>query len=159
MTSKLPTYAELLGPTLRVLRDLGGSGSIDEVNDGISQMTGATQEQLDQTYPKSGGPILTDRMSWARSWLKAPGYISNPSRGVWVLELIGREVADKSTAELKKLVLAHTGPRSPLRRLLRTQMTRGSSRTQPQRQRGAIIFCLGFRHSTRPPLSAFASAF
>lgn len=106
MTSKLPTYAELLGPTLRVLKDLGGSGSIDEVNDGISQLIGATQEQLDITYPKSGGPVLTDRMSWARSWLKMPGYVSNPSRGVWVLEEAGRAVADKPAADLKKLIFS-----------------------------------------------------
>ena len=62
----------MFSPTLKVLRTLGGSGSIEEINDALTAMIGATQAHLDVTYPKSGAPVLPDRMSWARSFLKSP---------------------------------------------------------------------------------------
>jgi restriction system protein len=65
---------------------------------------GASQEQLDVTYPKSGAAVLPDRMAWARSFLKLAGFVANPKRGVWVLTEDGRAATKKSPAELKQTV-------------------------------------------------------
>ena len=100
----LPKVIDLYKPTLEALATLGGSGSIEELEEAMIPALGVTQEQLDVTYPKSGGPVLTDRMSWARSWLKFPNFISNPKRGVWVLTENGRAAAEKSNAEIRKIV-------------------------------------------------------
>lgn len=100
----LPKYDELFSPTLQVLEKLGGSGSIEEIDDGVAGAISATQEQLDVTYAKSGVPVLSDRMAWARSWLKNPGFVTNPSRGVWVLTETGRSAVNKPNGELKKLI-------------------------------------------------------
>ena len=81
----LPKYDDVFSPTLKVLRTLGGSGAIDEINDAMAAAIGVTKVQADVTYPKSGAPVLPDRMSWARSFLKLPGLVANPTRGVWVL--------------------------------------------------------------------------
>ncbi len=102
----LPKYDDLFEPTLRALRELGGSGSIEEVDDAVAAAIGATQAQLDATYAKSGASVLPDRMSWARSFLKLPGLVANPKRGVWVLTEEGRLAADKPNAELKRIVSA-----------------------------------------------------
>ena len=67
---------------------------------------GASQEQLDVTYPKSGAAVLPDRMAWARTFLKLAGLAANPKRGVWVLTEEGRIAAKKSPAELKQIVNA-----------------------------------------------------
>jgi restriction system protein len=106
LTSKasLPKYDELYKPTLNALIVLGGSGSIEEIDDAIISAIGATQDQLDVIYPKSGASILPDRMAWARSWLKTAGLITNPKRGVWVLSEEGRVAADKAPADLKQFV-------------------------------------------------------
>jgi restriction system protein len=56
------------------------------------------------TYAKSGAPVLPDRMSWARSFLKLPGFVANPTRGVWVLTEAGRTAAEKTNTELKQIV-------------------------------------------------------
>lgn len=104
--SSLPKYDDLLSPTLKAVETLGGSGSIEEIDEGLITAIGATQAQLDVTYPKSGAPVLADRMSWARSSLKLPGYLANPSRGVWVLTEEGRAAAHKSNNELKQIVNA-----------------------------------------------------
>jgi restriction system protein len=91
---------------LEVLTKLGGSGSIEEVDDAMIAAIGASQGQMDVTYPKSGAAVLPDRMSWARSFLKLAGLVENPKRGVWVLTEEGRVAADKSNPELKKIVNA-----------------------------------------------------
>jgi restriction system protein len=86
-----------------VLTALGGSGSVEELDEALIAKIGATQEQLDVTYPKSGMAVLPDRMSWARSFLKLPGLVANPKRGVWVLTEDGRVAAGKSNTELKQI--------------------------------------------------------
>lgn len=102
----LPKHDDLFKPTLEVLTKLGGSGSIEEIDDAMIATIGASQEQLDITYPKSGAAVLPDRMSWARSFLKLAGLATNPKRGVWVLTEEGRSAANKSNAELKQIVSA-----------------------------------------------------
>jgi restriction system protein len=108
MTKKtaLPTVADLYKPTLDVLKALGGSGSPTEIDDGVIALIGATQEQQSATYPKSGAAVLPDRIAWARSFLKYPGFASNEMRGVWVLTEKGRLADTKSGEELKKIVNA-----------------------------------------------------
>ncbi len=102
----LPKYDDLFVPILKVVKTLGGSGTIQEIDDALVIAIGATQEQLDITYPKSGAPVLPDRMSWTRSFLKLAGFLVNPTRGVWVLTETGRASADKSNSDIKKIVAA-----------------------------------------------------
>lgn len=96
----LPKYDDLFSSTLKVPRTLGGSGAIDEINDAIAAAIGVTQAQADVTYSKSGAPVLPDRMSWARSFLKLPGLVANPTRGVWVLTEAGQAAVDKPNTPL-----------------------------------------------------------
>ena len=103
-TVDLPKYDDLFKPTLVGLTKLGGSATIEELDDAIIAAIGATQEQLDVVYPKSGAAALPDRMAWARSFLKVAGFVTNPKRGVWVLTEDGRIAARKSNAELKQIV-------------------------------------------------------
>ena len=102
----LPKYDDLFKPTLEALAKLGGSASIEELEEALISALGVTQEQLDVTYSKSGAAVLPDRMSWARSFLKIGGFVTNPRRGVWVLTEDGREALPKSNADLKRIVSA-----------------------------------------------------
>jgi restriction system protein len=81
-------------PTLMSLDDLGGSGSVDEIQDRVIGLTQLTPEQLELTYPTSGAAIAVDRMSWARSWMKHGGFVASGGRAVWVLTDLGREALD-----------------------------------------------------------------
>lgn len=111
MTTTLPKYDDFMQPTLQAVRDLGGSASIEEIQDKLTEMMGLTQAQLDAAYPKSGALIATDRMSWARSHLKIAGLLASGGKGVWVLTDAGREAANLSPAqvkaEVKKLRASH----------------------------------------------------
>jgi restriction system protein len=101
---ELPKYDNLFKLTLEILTSLGGSAAIEELDDALISRIGASQEQLDVVYPKSGAPVLSDRMSWARSFLKIAGLVTNPRRGIWVLTEEGRNATSKSNAELKQIV-------------------------------------------------------
>lgn len=101
MSDPLPKYHEFMLPTLRALDALGGSGSIDEIQDHIIASIGLSPLQLELTYPTSGAAIAPDRMSWARSWMKHGGFVASGGRAVWVLTDLGREALDWQPSEIK----------------------------------------------------------
>ena len=102
--ASLPKYDDLFKPTLNALISLGGSGTNEEIEDAVITAIGATQEQLDITSSKNGVGVLSNRIAWARSWLKTAGLTANPKRGVWVLTEDGRVAANKTVVELKQIV-------------------------------------------------------
>lgn len=104
MTVQLPTHENFMLPTMKVLEAHGGSASIEEIEEALIEMLGLTTEQLEVTYPSSGAPVVPDRMSWARSYLKYPGFLDNPKRGVWVLTEHGRVALDWSEDQIRKAV-------------------------------------------------------
>ena len=91
-------------PTLELLDSLGGSASIEEIEAGLIERFAFTQDVLDATYPASGDPIVTDKMSWARSHLKFPGFLTN-NRGVWVLTEHGRAMLGQPLEVIRREVL------------------------------------------------------
>jgi restriction system protein len=111
MTATLPKYDDFMLPTLKALQDLGGSASIEEIQDRLSETMGLTPSQLDASYPKSGALVAPDRMSWARSHLKIAGMLTSGGKGIWVLTDLGREATTTTSAQVKaqvkKLSSAH----------------------------------------------------
>ena len=76
----LPKYHELMWPTLCALRELGGSGSIAEIEDLV---VGAFPEDI-QEIPHDGfRSEIAYRVAWARTYLKYIGAVENSARGVW----------------------------------------------------------------------------
>lgn len=91
-------------PTLHVLRDMGGSASVEEIEEKLIERFGFTQPQLDVIYETSGDNVIHDKMSWARSYLKFPNFVSNETRGVWVLTEAGRAAADQPLEVVRKTI-------------------------------------------------------
>lgn len=101
---ELPKYHELMQPTLLALDKIGGSASIHEINDAVADALGLTQEQLDREYDSGAGPIIPDRLSWARSYLKGAGLLDSGGRGIWILTDEGRAAIAWPTKALKTKV-------------------------------------------------------
>ncbi len=102
MADTLPKYHEFMLPTLIALDDLGGSGSIDEIEDKVIALTNLSQEQLELSYPTSGAPIAPHRMAFARSWMKYGGFVASGGRAVWVLTDKGREALNWSPGQIRE---------------------------------------------------------
>jgi len=82
----IPPHYEFMIPTLKALIELGGSGTIEEINDKIYSIANVKDEILEiQHSEKSNDSEIDYRLAWARTYLKAFGLITNSSRGVWAL--------------------------------------------------------------------------
>ncbi len=69
MTNKIPQYHSFFNPILKALRALGGSGSIEEINEKIIGTLEFTNEALEKLHdPKTGNETEIEyRLAWART--------------------------------------------------------------------------------------------
>lgn len=96
------TYDELFDPTLEALHNLGGSGSVDEIEEQVASILKLTDEQVSEIH-RGGTSKLTYRLAWARNYLKRYGLLENSSRGVWALS----EQGQKTKQVDKQIVKRH----------------------------------------------------
>ena len=88
----LPTYRELIYPTLRAVASLGGSAQGAEITDALTELLKVTPEQLAVTYDGRPKSVLIDRMDWARSYAKLAGALDSPRRGLFILSNLGKHI-------------------------------------------------------------------
>lgn len=88
----LPSYQDLIYPTLKAVAALGGSASGREITTRVLDDLGATDEQLAVTYASRPKSILIDRLEWARSYAKLGGVLESPMRALYVLTTLGKGV-------------------------------------------------------------------
>ena len=82
----IPNFDQLMIPTLEALKDLGGSGTIEEINEKASEIAQIKDEILQIPHDDSGLRSEVEyRLAWSRTYLKKFGLIENSSRGVWSL--------------------------------------------------------------------------
>lgn len=99
---KVPTFDQLMIPLIVALKELGGSGTIDEIYDKVIEITGLSDQVLEISHGDSGNITeVAYRLSWARTYLKKYGILENSSRGVW---LISKGVEDVDNINVKDVV-------------------------------------------------------
>lgn len=99
---EIPKWNQMFRPTVESLRALGGSGTIQEVNEKAIELEGYTDEQLAVLHGKDEKSEIEYRLAWARTNLKNLGAVTNSSRGVWALTEYGREVTEAELIERDK---------------------------------------------------------
>ncbi len=106
----IPPYEKMMNPVILALRELGGSGTIEEIEDEVIDSMEFTEEQLSVVHnPDKGGQSkISYRLAWARTYLKKFGILENSSRGVWALTLKGRETEFVDEDEVRKFVRAQS---------------------------------------------------
>ncbi len=87
----VPSYVELLWPTLRAIRAIGDSGSIEEIVEKVIELEGFTEEQQSVLHVDGPGSEIQYRLAWTRTYLKGMGLLDNSARGVWALTDKGRD--------------------------------------------------------------------
>ena len=104
----IPTFDALLNPLLQALKSLGGSGTIEEINNKVVEVAGLTDKQLEVLHnPAKGGVTEIEyRLGWSRTYLKQFGILENSSRGVWALTVAGSKVDRVDEKEVKRVVQA-----------------------------------------------------
>jgi restriction system protein len=99
---EIPSAFTFAWDTVQVLRDLGGSGSIEEINESVVKLRGLTEEQQAVPHPRGNRSEIEYRLAWARTLVKDLGLITNSQRGVWALTPAGQTVTKEGVDELKK---------------------------------------------------------
>ena len=83
---KVPTHDKMMIPTLEALKILGGSGTIEEINEKVYEIAGYDEELLEIPHNENGIQSKVEyRLAWARTYLKKYGLIENSTRGIWAL--------------------------------------------------------------------------
>lgn len=89
----IPTYRDLMYPTLVAVRQLGGSAAIAELEEAVPEIAHVTGEQLAVEYPEGssqqGESKVINRLHWARTYLKKIGALDNSERGIWSITPLG----------------------------------------------------------------------
>jgi len=98
----VPTFDEMMLPTLQALKETGGSASNQELLARVVQIMAIPEEV--QNLPHLDGPRteVEYRLQWARTWLAKVGAIQNSERGVWIITAAGRTLTEM---EVKNIVV------------------------------------------------------
>lgn len=102
----VPTFQDLMNPIVRALKDLGGSGTIEEIDSKATEIAKVTDEQLEVLHnpEKSSQTEIEYRLAWARTYLKKYGVLENSSRGVWALTPKGRQLETLNPKTVRQYV-------------------------------------------------------
>ena len=82
-------FVRYFGPLLDALRELGGSGTPDEVVQRIAEDLKLSDEVQNELLP-SGVPRYRNQVAWARFYLVREGLLDSSRRGIWSLTERGR---------------------------------------------------------------------
>ena len=106
MTSILLQYDDLMNPVLQALKELGGSGTNEEINSKVIEITKVPSYQLEILHnPTKGGMTEIEyRLMWTRTYLKKFGVIENSTRGIWALTTRGSTIDKVDEKDVVKAV-------------------------------------------------------
>lgn len=79
----VPTFDEMMLPTIQALEELGGSGNIKEINAKVSLLLKLSEETLAVPHGNTSQSEVEYRLYWSRTYLKKYGVLESTGRGVW----------------------------------------------------------------------------
>lgn len=87
-------YDNLMNPVIQALKQLGGSGTNEEINTKVAEIAKIPTDELEVLHnPDKGGMTEIEyRLMWTRTYLKTYGILENSSRGVWSLTPTGTKI-------------------------------------------------------------------
>jgi restriction system protein len=110
LSSKVPKYHQLIYPTLKALKALGGSGTNEEILDKVCELEQFPAEIDQVPHSDNRQTEINYRLAWARTYLKRVGAVDNSQHGIWTLTEKGASLTPddckKIPAEVRKMVAA-----------------------------------------------------
>ncbi len=132
---EVPTHDQLLNPTLKALRKLGGSASIIELLEQVIADSQLPREVIERPHTgKRNRTELEYRLAWARTYLKKYGLITNSTRGVWALTPRGHEVEAVDPQAVNRFVLCGRSANAKDKQTLQ-RLTTGTPRPEEAKKR------------------------
>jgi restriction system protein len=99
----IPTYDGLFNPLLKAAHELGGSASVAEQEDKVTELLKLSNEEAAEIH-RGNRTKLSYRLAWARNYLKRYGLLENSARGVWALTATGQTTKHVDPKEVNRVV-------------------------------------------------------
>lgn len=82
---QMPTFDQLMEPTMKALETLGGSGGIEEIATEVIKQLNLPESVTSKMHDpaKSSQTEVEYRLAWSRTYLKKYGFLTNSARGIW----------------------------------------------------------------------------
>lgn len=120
--SILPSFDELIIPTVKALIELGGSGTIEEINTKVYEIAELTDEVLQIPHGEEGNMNEIDyRLAWSKTYLKKFGLVENSSRGVWALLKSDIKISELDYVEIVRKVREQNKPTNTKPKITKTE--------------------------------------
>ena len=96
----------MMNPLLKALKELGGSGTIEEISTKVTEDLDLSDEIVEVLHnpEKSSQTEVEYRLAWTRTYLKKYGLLENSTRGVWALTNKGRQTEEVNPDKVKRFV-------------------------------------------------------
>lgn len=89
---KGPAYNEMMTELFQAIKELGGSGTINEIDQKTLEILQLPQDVTEYPHGDGNKTEIQYRLAWTRTYMKKVGILENSSRGVWALTSKGREL-------------------------------------------------------------------
>ena len=101
----VPTYDQMMLPTLQALQQLGGSGTVNEIYERVAEIMHLPTEVLAILHGKTNQSEVEYRLAWSRTYLKAYGVLeAGGKRGIWSLDATPTEIAQVDPRDVVRFV-------------------------------------------------------
>jgi restriction system protein len=104
----LPNYSEYFQPTIVALKARGGSATIEELEQDVSEALQLSDEILAVPHGDSARSQFQYELAWVRTYLKKIGAVENSERGVWSLTPVGAAMSEAELRDVPRRVRAET---------------------------------------------------
>ena len=114
----LPDLAGMMIATLDALRKLGGSGSVQEIDETVIEIEGVSEAEQALTMPNNEQRLKVNYyLAWARTYLRRGGAVENSARGVWAITEAGTGMTERAAVvEIEQTVRAQERARTRRKR-------------------------------------------
>ena len=106
MEPNIPQFDFFMNPVIDALKALGGSGTIEEIDNKVAELENLSDEQLEVLHDADKGSrtAIEYRLAWVRTYLKKYGILENSSRSIWVLTSKGNKTDKVDPTTVKRYV-------------------------------------------------------
>jgi restriction system protein len=91
-----PDMASMMLSTVQALKAIGGSATIQELDEKVAELEGVTEAEQQHMMPGSDPrPRMNYYLAWSRTYLKRGGALENSGRGIWALTEAGSTISTR----------------------------------------------------------------
>ena len=101
---EVPAYNDMMCELFQAMKELGGSGTIREIDDKTIEILDLALEVQEIMHGNSSKTEVEYRLAWTRTYMKKVGILENSLRGVWSLTTKGRELEKINPEEIVQKV-------------------------------------------------------